>query len=120
MTATPAGIPGALADVVDWLVSAGLTASHTVGGLQVPGAWVHATGYQRNTLGGTARLTVAVDLIAEDHDEQTALTQLDQMLGKALSVITPSSEVETDVAVEFPSGSLPAFRITTDIQYSKE
>ena len=120
MTATPAGIPDALALVVGKLVAAGLAASHTVGGLQVPGAWVHATGYQPITLGRTARLTVAVDLIAEDHDETIALTQLDQMLGQALTAVTPSGEVETDVAVDFSSGSLPAFRIPTTIDYLKE
>ncbi|GAB2558786.1 hypothetical protein [Leucobacter ruminantium] len=115
-----AGIPDALAHVVDKLAGAGLAASHTVGGLQVPGAWVHATGYEPLTLGGAARLDVAVDLIAEDQAEHTAISQLDGMLGIALTVITPTGKVETDAVVEFPSGALPAFRIPTTIEYTKE
>lgn len=119
-TATATGIPDALGHVVARLASAGLAASHTVGGLIVPGVWVHATGYERLTLGGAARLTVEVDLIAEDLDEQTAIEQLDEMLGLALTVVTPTAKVETDIAVEFSGGALPAFRIPITLEYTKE
>lgn len=115
-----AGIPGALAHIVAKLEAAGLSASHTIGGVQVPGVWVHATGYEPITIGRTARLTVAVDLIAPDHDEHTVLDTLDLMLGQALTAITPSGLVETDNAIEFPSGALPSFRIPTTIDYLKE
>ena len=114
------GIPEALDIIVNQLASAGLAASSTIGGVVVPGVWVHATGYEPLSMGRTHRITVAVDLIANDHSEIQAITELDQMLGKALTVVTPSGIVETDNAIEFPSGALPSFRIPTFIDYRKE
>lgn len=116
-----AGIPEALAHVTAKLAAAGLPASHTIGDVTLPGAWVHVTRYQPTTLGGAATLTVAVDLLAEAHDEQTALRQLDQMLAQALTVIVPTGLIETDNAIELSEDySLPSFRIPTTITYTKD
>lgn len=116
-----AGIPEVLDELVTRLAGAGLTASATVGGVVVPGVWVHVLTYSPLSINGrTAQLTVAVDLIAEDVDEVTALAELDHMLGLALTVVAPSGPVETDNAIDFPSGALPSFRIPLTVNYTKE
>ncbi len=115
-----AGIPDALQVLVDRIAGAGLAASHTIGGVSVPSAWVHAHSYERLTIGGGGRIGVYIDLIAEDLAENLVIDQLDAMLGKALTVVTPSGPVETDVVVEFGSAALPAFRIPITIEYTQE
>ena len=115
------GIAETLAYVVEQLADAEIAAAHTTADLPFPGAWVHATRYERITFGGGARITVTVDLVAEGHDEHTALAQLEDMLDRALTVITPTAPIETDVAIELsPEVALPAFRIITTLEYTKD
>lgn len=117
----PAGITDVLEELVTRIAGTGLPASHTVGGVVVPGVWVHALTYEPLSINGsTAKLDVAVDLLAPDVDEVTALTELDRMLDLALTVIRPSGKVETDNAIDFPSGALPSFRIPITVTYTKE
>lgn len=114
------GIQEAVDHVVDRLAGAGVPASGTARGIQIPGIWVHVTSYEPLTLGGAARINVAVDLIAEDQEERTAIVQLEDMLAAALPIVTPDEPIQTDNAIEIGQQSFPSFRITTTLEYTKE
>ncbi len=108
-------ITGALDYLRDELKRAGLDASADPQHVPIPGAWLQADGLNPLTLHGDHELRVNVHLVAPDHGTIRSLEQLQKMLDKALTVITPRSTIELDGYVDTPRGRLPAFTIPTTL-----
>jgi len=106
----------ALVELVDVLDAAGVKATLDRSRLPVPGAWVTPASAAQLTLGGGARLTVHVLLVAQDSGEGEALATLSGLLDLTLEAITPDGDVDTSVVLARPNLSpLPAFRVPVNI-----
>lgn len=100
--------------LADLLTAAGVPATLNRAALQVPGAWIRPDRANRAALrGGTVRANVL--LVVPQQGDQESLEDLVQLLDKALAVIDPDEDVETDVLLPHNNNALPAFRLVVDL-----
>lgn len=103
--------------LAELLTEAGVPADADPRNLRPPCAWVSARTITPDILAG-ATLRVDVFLIARDAGVASAHTSLAGMLDLALGVIDADEPIALDQSVTLSSGGpLPAYRITTDIEY---
>ncbi|HXG71271.1 MAG TPA: hypothetical protein VNJ04_11765 [Gemmatimonadaceae bacterium] len=109
-------IQDALDALVAVLLGAGIAAGCDPAKLNPPCAWVHADQFTIDNLDGSGTLGAFVDLAVPAWAYPQAMAALTDLLGRALSVITPDGPVELDRAIDLTGGkTLPAFRIPLDL-----
>lgn len=101
---------GPAQQAVDLLRSAGLAADTNTDKLNPPCAWVAHDRLDLNTLDGAGDVHLSVFLMVPDHGYDRALTGLQDLLRKTLTVITPDGDIELSAGVQTSAGTLPAFR----------
>lgn len=111
-----AGIRAVLDQVVELLEGAGLHASTDTAKVPAPGVWVHAVNARPATLAGELDVDLHLDLIVPDHDLDTVLAELEQLLDKVLLVVIPDGDVELDKSIELHNNKrLPVWRVPLTI-----
>ena len=102
------------------LTEAGVPADADPRNLRPPCAWLSLRTLDPNILtGGTVR--VDVFLIARDAGVAAAHAALSDMLTRALTVVDADEPIALDQSVTLSSGGpLPAYRLTTDIEFCEE
>lgn len=109
-------LTGALQHVTNVLQGAGMTADTDTDKLQPPCAWVAVDKLSAVYLDGGADLDLSVYLIAKATGYADELAQLQQLLDKALAVISPDGDIELDQGVQTSAGVLPAFKIPLTVK----
>jgi len=109
----------ALQHVVAVLQGAGLTADTDTDKLQPPCVWVAVDKLRQETLDGGGALDLSVYLIARATGYADEIHQLQELLDKALTVISPDGDIELDQGVQTSAGILPAFKIPLTVEVGK-
>lgn len=104
-------IIGACRDAVDALASAGIDAGTDTDLLNPPCAWVAHDSLEISTLDGGADVHLSVFLAVPGNGYAHEITALQDLLTKALTVITPDGPIELDAGLQTSAGVLPAFRL---------
>lgn len=104
---------------VELLRSAGLSADTNTDRLNPPCAWVAQERLDLNTLDGGGDVHLSVHLAVPDHGYEQSLTALQELLNKALQVLTPDGDVELSAGLQTSNGVLPAFRFPLIMKASK-
>lgn len=102
------------------LTDAGVDADADPRNLRPPCAWISPRTVDLNIMtGGTVR--VDVFLIARDNGFMAAHSVLADLLERTLTVVDADEPVALDQSVTLSTGGpLPAYRLTTDIEYCQE
>lgn len=104
-------IIGACQDAVSALASAGIDAGTDTDYLNAPCAWVAHDTLEINTLDGGGDVHLSVFLAVPANGYAAEIAALQELLTKALTVITPDGPVELDAGLQTSAGVLPAFRL---------
>lgn len=104
-------IPEAVQTVRDALASAGIRSHVDPKRVAIPGAWINPREIRGTTLDGAMNVVLDVHLVVPDQAAGSALTQLDALLGRALTVIEPDGAIETAEVLQTDKYALPCFTV---------
>jgi len=115
-----AGIKSAIADVVEQLVAADISADVDPAGVNLPGVLVKLGTIRPEFLDGSGSVEVVLYLTASNIEPLDAIDDLDGLLAQVVDVVDPDGDL-VPVSVAFDNGSsLPAIQLTTIRNYSKD
>lgn len=111
-----AGIRAVLDQVVGLLQGQGIHAATDTAQVPAPGVWVHAVNARPATLAGELDVDLHLDLIVPDHDLDSVLAALEDLLDRVLLVVIPDGDVELDKSIELANSKrLPVWRVPLTI-----
>lgn len=109
----------ALDELTAILKQAGIRAHIDPQKVSAPGAWIAVESLFPARLDGSMIARAKVHLIRHNLPTRQVLPLLESDLAKALTVITPDGDIETDAHIATESGPLPCFIIPLDIHIER-
>lgn len=105
--------------LVEHLVEGGVRAAVDPARLNVPGVWIEVVTVEPNMLDGGGTISIGLNLIVPDGPYDSALANLDDLLGQVVDLVDVFGDV-TPQTVVLPDGSnCPSWLATVQRSYER-